>query len=123
MGIKDGTIYRGTIDIENSTIIPQATVKHSATDSYNSFKWGGKIAMQLLSDDLSANVTWSLEVSLDGDNWDVAREGGTDVTGEVVKDEPYVEVFEALAGLYYRISLTVAAQTGTIEYILKDVRR
>lgn len=120
MGFRDDLLYEGTIDLEVTGVIPDAV----RTMGFNKFKKDGMLIMQLTSDDISTSVTWSLEVSADGTNWDVARESGTDITGTLVIDEPYVEAIDGLHGLYFRISIDVSgAPTGNVSYILKDANR
>lgn len=120
MAIREGILYQGTIDLAVTGVIPD----DQNTQGFNKFKKEGKLIMQLTSDDVSTSVTWSLEISADGENWDVAREAGDDVTGTLVKDEPYVEVFYVCDSLYFRISIDVSGNpTGNVSYILKDANR
>lgn len=118
---KDDFQYNGTIDIETSTVIPQIKNKAGAlSDGW--FKFGdiGTAGIQLFSDDLSDAVTWTLQISLDGSVWATAKnESGDDITGTIVADTGVIEPLHCVGNMYFRVSLTVVAQTGTIAYKIK----
>lgn len=95
----------GTIDLSVSRIIAGVT----PTD--------GRFSVQMLSDDVSATTTFNLEFSLDGTNWDVAVDNGTDVSDTLVLDETKLVSYESDSGLNFRI-IFIGATTGTVNYIV-----
>jgi hypothetical protein len=118
---KDDFQYNGTIDVEVSTIAPQIKNKAGAIgDGWFKFGDAGTASMQLLSTDLSAPVTWTLQISSDRTVWATAvDENGTDVTGTVTANVGVVEPLHCVGNLYFRVYFTVASQTGTIAYKFK----
>lgn len=74
-------------------------------------------AIQLLSSDVSATTTFSLDVSLDGTNWDVAEEAGADITDTLVQSETKVKIIETANRIYFRINFA-GTTTGTVNYII-----
>lgn len=116
------TRYVGSIDIEVDTVIPQFTLRNgSTTNGYFRMDKGEAFSFQLLSDDVSSDdVTWTLQYSLDETNWITAVDSsGIDIDGVIVKDTATVQSIYAPRYVYFRISLTVAAQTGTVDYIIR----
>lgn len=77
----------------------------------------GNFAIQMLSSDISASTTFSLEVSLDGTNWDVAQEAGTDITDTLVQSETKVKIVETADKLYFRV-IFAGATTGNVSYVI-----
>ena len=118
---KNDFQYNGKINVEVSTIAPQ--IKDTAgalTDGW--FKFGdlGTAVMQMYSTDLSAPVTWTLQISVDRTVWVTAKdEAGTDIHGTIDANVPVVEPLTCVGNLYFRVSLTVTSQTGTIAYKFK----
>lgn len=76
----------------------------------------GIVSVQMLSENLSADTTWSLQLSLDKTNWDNAQESGTDISDTLVDDTVMIKSFEADPGIWWRI-LFAGATTGTVAYI------
>lgn len=110
--------YAGTIDIEEVTVIPAM--------GHNKFE-NNKVNIMLSSDDLSASVTWTLQISNNAEAetpiWADAYSGTDLITGTIEADTPVARVIEGMKGLFYRVSLTVAAQTGNITYSIKNENR
>jgi len=118
----NNTRFKGTIDIENNTVAP---VFSEVDGTYTSFNFyvdrAGDIAVQLFSDDIDASVAWTLQISLDGTNWATAVDSsGTDVTGTLVVDVPYVNIFRMQRYVLCRVSFTVTTETGNIAYIFRN---
>lgn len=100
----------GTIDLSEGLVIPEEGL----------MKLNGQTAsIQLLSANISATTNFSLEFSLDGTNWDVANEGGSDVTDSLVQSETKILSFEGDPGIFYRIKLATGS-TGDVAYIIMD---
>jgi len=114
-------VYNGSVDIEESTIIPQGrTAAGVLSNKYMEFDKDQVAAVQLFSDDIDGNILWSLEVSLDKTIWAAATDGAGDaVAGALVVDVPTVVLLEGVKGVYFRIKLTVTTETGTIAYKIK----
>lgn len=77
----------------------------------------GNFAIQMLSSDISASTTFSLEVSLDKTNWDVAEEAGSEITDTLVQSETKVKIIESADQLYFRVKFD-GASTGTVNYVI-----
>lgn len=75
----------------------------------------GRATIQMLSANVSATTTFGLELSVDGVDFDVATESGTDVTDTLVVDEAKVFSFVADPGLKFRINFADAT-TGVVTY-------
>ena len=118
---RTGFQYSGKIDLSDFTTTAYLPAKNGVIRSYNSFKESGKIMLQLGSSDLSGAVTCSFEISVDGKYWDVAQESDTDITFSVSTSTPVVKVISAENGLFWRVSVAIAGETGTIDYSAKDV--
>ena len=118
---KNDFQYKGTVDVQESTIIPQLKDKANAlTDGWFMFGDIGTAAIQMYSTDLSAPVTWTLQISLDRVVWATAKDdSGTDITGTISANAGVVEPLTCVGNLYFRVSLTVSAQTGNIAYKIK----
>lgn len=118
---KNDFQYNGTINVENSTIAPQIKdTDGGISDGWFKFGDAGTASMQLYSTDLSAPVTWTLQISSDRSVWATAvDEAGNDVTGTVTANVGVVEPLHCVGNLYFRVSFTVVAQTGTIAYKFK----
>lgn len=118
---KNDFQYNGTVDVEVSTIIPQ--LKNNAnilTDGWFKFGDAGTAGLQMYSDDLSAPVTWTLQISLDRLVWATAKdESGTDITGTVSSGAGVVEPLHCVGNMFFRVSLDISTQTGTIAYKIK----
>ena len=66
----NNTRYVGTIDVESDTIVPQFTKRDATTtDGYFRADKAEKFSFQLFSDDIDGDITWTLQISLDGTNW------------------------------------------------------
>ncbi len=115
--------WNGTIDIEANTYIPQLKDKAgNLTNGWFEFDKSETIFFQLTSSDLSADVTWALQISADKTNWATAKDSsGTDVTGTMASASPIVvEPFRGVGNMYFRIALTVTTQTGNVAYIIRN---
>jgi len=99
------TMRTGSIDLAVSRVI-ELTAPLS-----------GVWAIQLDSADVSASTDLNVEVSLDGTNWDVARESGTDITDTLVQAETTVITVLGKAKNFYRINFE-GATTGTVTYLV-----
>ena len=76
----------------------------------------GAFSIQMLSANLSGNTTFSLQYSLDGENWANAKSNGEDVTGTLVDDTTYFNSYEADTSIFFRI-LFAGVTTGTVDYM------
>jgi len=97
---KTGTIALGTI-----------RVIEFASPSDESF------TIQLLSSDLSADTTFTLEQSMDGTNWDVSEESGTEISETLSQATTYCKSFDCDAGVYFRINFA-GSTTGDVDYVI-----
>jgi hypothetical protein len=105
---KTKEMKTGSIDLAAALIIP--------TEGYA----GGSasvITAQMKSTDLSANTEYSLEVSGDTVDWDIAEFNGDDITETLVSGVAKVRSFEVDPKIYWRISFASGA-TGTVAYKL-----
>lgn len=100
----------GSINVANVVTIPSQGYKSAN---------GHMFSVQMISTDLSKETTLTLQLSLDGTNWDNAVEAGTDITDTVVANVAKVVSYEVNAGVFWRIAVT-AGSTGTISYIILD---
>jgi hypothetical protein len=98
----------GSIDLSESRIIGGVVPSR------------GRFSIQMLSENLSETTTFGLEISADGDNWDVAEEAGTDVTDTLVDDTTKVVSFESDPGMYWQIKFA-GSTTGDVAYIINGV--
>jgi hypothetical protein len=114
------TLSKGSINVENDTVLPIATDKAGVTASgWWQFGDTDKAVIQMVPD-ISANITWTLQVSLDRTNWATAKDAfGDDITGTLVDATPTIEILNGKQFLFFRVSLTVVAQTGTVAYIIR----
>ena len=80
----------------------------------------GRFTIQMLSDDLSADTTWNLEVSADGITFANAQESGIDISGTLVAQEPTVRTFEGNPGDTWQITFA-GATTGVVEIVVNGV--
>ncbi len=103
----DGVTATGTVALASGRYIPSALGLQLNSD---------KISIQLTSNDLSAATNISPEISLDGTNWDVATEAGTDIVHSLVANSPLVKTYEIDKGMYIRWS-AAGVTTGNIAYI------
>lgn len=71
--------------------------------------------IQLLSENLSADTTVNLQISLDNTNWDNAQESGSDIALTLSDGVPLVVSFSVDPGIYFKI-LFAGATTGDIAY-------
>lgn len=100
-------------DTRNEGSISLATARSFAgvVPAYGSF------TVQMGSSDLSASTVWNLQFSLDGINWDNAQEYGIDISDTLVQSDVVIRLFNADAGLNFRI-LFAGATTGTVNYVM-----
>lgn len=124
MALYDANSSRSTytIDIEENTTIPVFVDNAgNVTNSFIKTDRNGTIAIQMFSDDISASVDWKLEISLDGTNWDTATDAnGTDITGTLAVDTPFVNIYRLQRYVDVRVNLTVTTETGNITYVIKE---
>jgi len=98
----------GNIDLASSLHIPGSAGQRL---SY------GQAIIQMLSANISVTTTFYLEFSLDQTNWDIAVEGGVDVSDTLVQSQAKVFPFESPNGLYWRIRFA-SGSTGTVNYVI-----
>ena len=118
---NDSTFY-GTIDIEDKQIIPQFTSRPAGiqSDGWFRFDRAEAMAFQMVCNNLSSSVAWTLQISLDAVNWaDAYDSAGALITGTLVDDVPTIEVLGASKGVYGRVYLTVTDETGNVDYIIR----
>jgi len=117
----NNTRYVGTIDVESDTIVPQFTKRDATTtDGYFRADKAEKFSFQLFSDDIDGDITWTLQISLDGTNWATAADSSdADITGTLVAGTATIEAVYIPRFVYARISLTVTTQTGEVSYIIR----
>jgi len=77
----------------------------------------GRFSFQLMSTNLSASTTFSLQFSLDNKDWDTAQESGADVTDTLVVNECKIKSFESDPMVHWRV-LFSGVTTGVVTYVL-----
>lgn len=92
-----------------SETVTLATARYTVPKKAN----GGTCAIQLVSSDLSADTTFSVQVSVDGLYYDIATANGTDVTDTLVANTSKVIQLEMVHNLYYKLVFD-GVTTGTI---------
>lgn len=106
--------WTGTINLATSRTLPQEGY-HTANGNLSS--------IQMATSGLSGATDFAVEVSLDGTGWDVARDNGTDITGQLTTGHtataPYIESFEFNPGIYWRVNFG-GSTTGVIPYVILD---
>lgn len=80
----------------------------------------GKLTIQLLSENLSAETTFNVQISADGTAFQNAQEAGTDITGTIADDVTTVKTYEGNPGDTVKI-LFAGATTGTVSYVINGV--
>lgn len=109
VAIKDeGTLATSSISLASGRYIPSSSGVQMARK---------RIGVQLTSADLSAQTTFTPEISLDGTSWDVAVENGEDLSHTVIVNVPFVRVYEVDKKVYFRLNMA-GVTTGTITYKL-----
>lgn len=119
---ENDTRCKGVIDVTDNTIVPVLyNVDGTKTNLWFEFDRSGIVGIQMWSDDLSASVSWALQISMDGTNWAAATDANGDaIAGVLVADTPFIDLFEGSNKLKLRVSFTVTTQTGTINYIFRN---
>lgn len=97
----------GTIDLSSVREIPAQRAN------------GGTMAFQLLSTDLSASTDFDLRVSIDGTNWDIATDAGTDVTDSLTANDVKIMQVELVSGIFYKVVFG-GTTTGNVTYKIID---
>lgn len=98
----------GSINLASTLLIPATAGRKLAY---------GICTVQMRSTNISATTTFYLEFSLDGTNWDIAEEGGVDISSTLVQSVTKLLSFESTPGVYWRIRFSSGA-TGTVNYII-----
>lgn len=97
--MKSGSIVLGTTRVFNG-VVPLS----------------GIITIQLLSTNLSAGTTFSVQTSLDKTNWDIIQVAGEDYSGSLADDVPFVQSFNLGPSIYFKVVFD-GVTTGTVAYI------
>lgn len=80
---------------------------------------GGTLAIQMLSLNLSADTTLTVEVSVNGVTYDAATANGEDITDTLKANDTKIIQLEMVAGIYYRVTFG-GITTGTIACYVLD---
>lgn len=78
-----------------------------------------KIAIQMLSANLSGATTFAPEGSADGINWAVLTENETDISHTLVDDAPFFRTYEVDKGAYIRWNMA-GSTTGDVAYKINN---
>ena len=76
----------------------------------------GELAIQMKSADLSASTTFSFQLSLNGVDWDIAQESGTDITDTLTANDTKIKSVSAVPNILFKIKFD-GVTTGTVAYI------
>lgn len=97
----------GTIDLTEGLNIP----------AVGYFTMMGETAsFQLTSDDVTGG-TFYLDFSLDGSNWAVAQDSGSDVSDTLATGAAKIVSFEADPGIYWRVRFADTA-AGNVDFVI-----
>lgn len=77
----------------------------------------GRITFELFSSNVSDDTTYNVQISVSGDRFQNAQEGGTDITGTLTQNSAVVKSFEGNPGDVVRI-LFAGVTTGNVSYAL-----
>lgn len=77
---------------------------------------GETASFQLKSDDVTGG-TFYLDFSLDGANWAVAQDSGSDVSDTLATGAAKIISFEADPGIYWRVRFAETA-AGTVDFVI-----
>ena len=76
----------------------------------------GELVIQMKSTNLSANTTFNLYLSLNGTDWDIAQESGTDISDTLIANETKIKSFLVNKGIHFKIEFT-GVTTGLVQYL------
>lgn len=80
---------------------------------------GGTLAIQMKSLDLSADTTFTVDISVDGISYDTATANGADISDTLKANETKVLPLEMVAGIWYKVTFA-GVTTGTIACYVMD---
>jgi|SRR6056297_739668 len=115
-------LYTGTLDVSSQSIAPRISFFNGdwENEGYMKSGKGEGFSFQLYSDDISADVTWRVEVSLDGENWATHKDAyGDNVNGTLTSGTPVVKSIHLPRGVFARVYLVLEGQTGNCSYKMR----
>lgn len=80
----------------------------------------GRFTIELMSEDLSAETTFNVQISASGDNYANAQESGADIEGTIANSTATVKTYEGNPGDRFKI-LFAGATTGNVSYVINGL--